>query len=112
MGIMMWSKKEVMEKDKNSIFVENFAGQLVEIFTGIMQRITESDANSNMMTQEIPLVVRGYIINVDDEFVYLGDDTSGISKACRIGPGMIIEIVKETSEFDDILDNMPTMRSN
>lgn len=111
----MWSKKEV-DKDKNSIFIANFAGQLVEIFTGIMQRIVETDANQNTISQEIPLVVRGFIIDIDDEFVYLGETLDGVSKATKIGPGMIIEIVQAVqpkSEFDDILDNMPTgTRSN
>lgn len=91
----------------NKIFIQNFAGQEVEIFTGIMQKSEQVDGAGNMMIQEVPMAVRGFIIDIDDNgFIYLGDNMDGIVRTVKIGPGMIIEIVKETSEFDDILEEM------
>ena len=92
----------------NSIFIANFAGQEVEIFTGIMQKTESQDTHGNVVIHEVPLAVRGFVIDIDDNgFIYLGDTLDGIVRTVKIGPGMIIEIVKETSEFDDILEDMP-----
>jgi hypothetical protein len=93
---------------KNEIFIRNFAGQEIELFTGFMQKTESQDANGNVIIHEVPLAVRGFVIDIDDEgFIYLGDTLDGIVRAVKFGPGMIIEIVKETSEFDDILEDLP-----
>lgn len=92
----------------NEIFIRNFAGQEVEIFTGIMQKTESQDSHGNVVIQEVPLAVRGFIIDIDNNgFIYLGDSMDGIIRTVKMGPGMIVEIVKETSEFDDILEDMP-----
>jgi hypothetical protein len=65
-----------------------------------------SDANGNTSIEEVPLAIRGFIIDVDENWLYLGDNLDGITKTIRIIPGMIIEIIKEHSEFDDILEEM------
>lgn len=89
-------------------FIENFAGVEVEVFTGVMQKSETIDPNGNQTIEEVPLAVRGFIIDVDDKWVYLGDTVHGITKCIANGPGLIVEIVKERSEFDDILDELPT----
>lgn len=91
----------------NEIFIRNFAGQEVELFIGIMQKTEVVDSQGNVTIEEIPMAVRGFVIDIDDEgFIYLGDNLDGIVRAVKFGPGMIIEIVKEASEFDDILEEM------
>lgn len=92
----------------NEIFIRNFAGQEIEVFTGIMQKSESVDGHGNIIVQEVPLAVRGFVIDIDDNgFLYLGDTLDGIVRCVKIGPGMIVEIVRETSEFDDILEEMP-----
>lgn len=96
------------ERPKN-IFVENFAGQLVEIFTGVLQKVEDEHG-----IQEVPLAIQGFIIDIDENFIYLGNTTAGISKCVKIGDGLVIEIIppqptkQEATEFDDILDNFST----
>lgn len=88
-------------------FLEQFAGVEVEIFTGLIQKfeVTTPDGTSQ---EDAPIVVRGYILDIDDKWIYLGTSTAGIDKAIAFGPGLIIEAIKPHNEFDDMLDNMPT----
>lgn len=92
-------------------FIESFAGVEVEIFTGVVQKIERNDMdNGNQVIEEVPMVVRGFILDHDTEFIYLGDNVHGIVKCIAKGPGIIVEIVRDKSgsEFDDILDELPT----
>lgn len=85
---------------KNEIFIANFAGQFVEVFTGVMQKMEDEHG-----IQEIPLAIQGFVIDIDDNFIYLGNTTAGINKCIKLSAGLVIEIVEQSTEFDDALDN-------
>jgi hypothetical protein len=87
-------------------FLEAFLGQEVELFTGIMQKLEMTDMNGQTTIEEIPCAVRGIVLDIDDKFIYLGETKETISKVVGYGTGIIVEVVKQTTEFDDILDNM------
>lgn len=104
----------MFERDEKPVdkFIESFAGVEVEVFTGIVQKIeTINHESGDQTVQEIPMVIRGFILDHDENFIYLGDNVHGIVKCVAKGPGLIVEIVRERlggSEFDDILDELPT----
>lgn len=92
------------------LFLESFAGVEVEVFTGVVQKMETNTEDGDQMVQEIPLVIRGFILNHDKEFIYMGDNVHGIVKCIAKGPGIIVEIVRDKagSEFDEMLDELPT----
>lgn len=96
---------------ETDLFLESFAGVEVEIFTGVVKSIKTTDMeNGSQIVEEVPMVIRGFILNHDKEFIYMGDNVHGIVKCIAKGPGIIVEIVRDRaeSEFDEMLDELPT----
>lgn len=98
-----------MDKPKNPFnetFAINFIGQEMEFMLNIYHR-SEGHNEEGVLIQQNPMAVRGYVLDIDEEFVYLGDTPNGINRFVRkdlIAGGDIVNPDKE-NDFDDILNN-------
>ena len=94
----------------NTLFVQNFIGQEVELLINLYHKSEQSNAEE-MMSSQSPLAMRGYILDIDEEYIYLGESPNGITKFVRkelVVGGDIIKEDKVETVFDDILNDLPT----
>lgn len=89
---------------KDNRFMECFAGEEVEFILKVNFK-TEDHSEEGSSIQENPLAVRGFVIDMDDENVYLGDTPDGITRFVRRDTLAGGEIVKTSDGFDELLTN-------
>jgi hypothetical protein len=96
-----------------NIFFDNFIGEEMEFMINLYVK-TEQANEDGMIIQQNPLAVRGFVLDVDDEFIYLGDTADEITRFLRKDLVAGGDIVKDKMEeqFDDLLNNFPVNGSS
>jgi len=100
------SKKDDQDFVQN-VFAANFMGQQVEFILSVYFK-SEDHSEEGSLIQQNPLAVRGFVLDIDDTYIYLGDTPDGITRFLRkdlIAGG---DIVKDSDGFDEILSQLPT----
>lgn len=96
-----------MSSEKNpSLFHLTFIGEYVEILTCFYQKHIEGNQDS-ISEQTVPIVIQGYILDIDDEFYYIGNNPSEVVRAIRKQDARAFEILQPKNVFDEILEHMP-----
>lgn len=80
----------------DSTFFSVFIGEYVEIIA------------KTGLTDKVPVIVQGYLLDIDDDFYYLADDGNSVSRALKRSELCVIEIAKTKTLFDEILENTPS----
>lgn len=97
----MTTKKKKLAKrketDTHDLFFLTFVGEFVEIVGSTL---------SGDGTAIVPLVVTGFLLDLDDKFYYLSDDGMSVKRAIKITDLKAIEIVETKTHFDQMLDNV------
>ncbi len=96
----------------DNLFMQNFLGSEVEIMINLYHKV-EQHSGDEMMSQQNPLAMRGFILDIDDEYIYLGETPHAITRFVRksmiVGGDMVKE--GEQGQFDEILNNFSTSGS-
>lgn len=103
------------KKEQVTRFLEHFLGADIEIMINLYHESQQSNAEEILM-QKNPLAMKGFVLDMDDEFVYLGETPHAITRFCRkdlIAGGEIVKNKEdeEQGEFDEILNNFSTKGS-
>jgi hypothetical protein len=95
-------------KKNNNAFFETFAGEFVEIILDL--QITNSvnlDGEGNVHEMQMPLTLQGFVMDADDQFVYLSPDGENINQAFPIKDLKHIAIVDVANPLQELLDEIP-----
>ena len=93
------AKKKPVKKESNSILFEVFCGEAVTIM--INRDVEQTEQNeTTIKTLKTSLSVQGYLIEVDDEYLYLGYDPEIISQAVK--KESIVHIESMIDPLDEI----------
>ena len=97
---LMKNKKENKMSKKSApvdTFLLAFQGELVEM-------IVDIDSSGKRLSS------LGYVVDVDDNFVYLSSEASSnlISQAVQKSKILHCLVVKEMDEYEEMLDSIPT----
>lgn len=82
-------------EELNDTFFLSFVGELVEMAGSFYH----GDGENAIKTM-------GYILDMDDEFYYLGDDPEQISQAIRRDRVIWIQILTPENSYKEILDEL------
>lgn len=88
--------------EKKDLFSKIFIGEEVEFIMKISFKVHEQ-SDEGIISQENPLAVRGFVLDVDDENIYLGNTADAITRFVRrdsIAGGDIVN-----DQLDDLLNN-------
>lgn len=98
----MAEKKKPIE---NSPFFLTFIGEKLRLMTH--QKITESvEVEEGTQVVETNLTLSGYLLDLDNEYYYLGLTPSEVSFALRKTDVFLIEIERLSSAYEEILENV------
>lgn len=93
---------------KNKIFFEIFVGEPVEIVTSLEVPSQFKMSEDGELTEiKLPMTVQGYIMDMDDDFIYLSSDGSNANQAVPVLDVKHIQIVSEQDEVEAIIDDIP-----
>lgn len=103
------TKKQASEPAQT--FVLSFIGEYVNIVTDIM--IAEyTNTEEGAVEQNAPMVARGYMLDSDSDYVYLGEDPFEITQAIQKKRIVLVQREVKTSAYDDLLNGMPDPKKN
>ena len=94
------------QSESTQTFLLSFIGEYVNIVTDIM--IAEySTTEEGSLEQNAPMVARGYMLDCDNDYLYLGEDPFEITQAIRRKKIVVIQRELKNSEYTDLLNDMP-----
>lgn len=106
---------DVMREGLSEAFFANFIGVRVEVVADFYQNYQEETAESRI-TNHAPASIQGYILDVDNEFVYLGKNPHEVSMCLKRPKVLYIEVIgeprEERSPYDELLDSLPTPKKS
>jgi hypothetical protein len=95
----------------SNVLFETFIGEFVKIYT--KQSVIEAAAvDDGRVEQSAPLVVQGYLLDMDSRYYYLGEHADRVSAAVAISQVVIIQEVQEKDLYGQILDDMEIGKAN
>jgi hypothetical protein len=96
----MTTKKRTKKTDR---LFDIFCGEAVAV---MVNRDSESTTQTEIKieTLKAPIVLAGYLVDTDDEFLYLGLDPDAINQAVRRDTVVHIEIME--NPLDEIMNGM------
>lgn len=94
------------EQQEQTMFDMVFIGEYVEIIAKFYQTYRESSGEAHMESVA-PASVKGYIIDHDGEWCYLGDDPASIDRAIKFEDISYIEIISDAKLVNKLLKDMP-----
>lgn len=86
------------DSNPNSVFFTSFIGEKVELICKGPSATTEIGV--------FPIVVNGYLLDLDDDHLYLSDDGQNIARAVKRAEYITIEIVKNLTKYDEALETV------
>ena len=93
---------------KNESFFQSFVGEMVSLTINATVP-TQAVINDDGVVEEViegPISFDGYLLDVDNEYYYLGDTSQEVSKAIRKENVISVEIVKSLNIFDKMLEDI------
>jgi hypothetical protein len=100
MGVKMTNKKT---NEPNSFFL-SFIGEYVQVITSFQL------ADANSPEASVPLIIEGYVLDADDDYIYMGEDGDQIRQAVKNNHVVYVHIIEKESELEEILSSLPKVR--
>lgn len=98
-------KKKPASAENINTFVLAFMGEYINIVTDIM--IVEYNANdTNATEQNAPLVARGFLLDEDENYIFIGENPLEIAQAIAKSRIVMLQIEKKKSKFEEMLEDM------
>jgi hypothetical protein len=89
----------------SDVFMKNFVGLKVEIVADFYQKYQE-ETEVSRITNEAPASIQGFILEVDDHFIYLGKNHTNPTMALKRETVLYIEVIQDKNEYEQLLDEM------
>jgi len=91
------------KRKANDLFFQTFIGEYVLLLTKL--KTTSIEHTEEGSTESTNLAsFEGFILDVDDNFYYIGDDHQSVNKAIRKDQIVYIAITDPNSQYDTIMD--------
>ena len=99
---------------KTNIFFDVFCGEMVEIITDldVIQTVKVSEDNEAIPGPAIPMVVNGFLMDIDEKWLYLSQNGEQVNEALPIDAIKHIAIIDVQKELNQAFDNLPDPEGN
>lgn len=97
------NKQQVSEQIDT--FVLAFMGEFVNVITDIMI-VDYAQNDVQTLEQNAPMVVKGFLLDSDNNYLYLGDNPLEVSQAIAKNRITVVQIERKKSKYEEMLDEM------
>lgn len=94
------------KKTEPSAFFLSFVGEMVQIITN-MQFTGAPGIKGASEDTSLPLIIEGFVLDADDQYVYLSPDGIEIKQAVKANHIVYIQILDSSDEATELLDSLP-----
>lgn len=93
---------------KTNLFFDIFMGEFVEIITDLEfpQSVNVSEEGQSTEVR-MPMIVNGFLLDMDDVYVYLSPDGESVKQALPRNSIKHIEIVDLQEQMHQMMDDIP-----
>ena len=84
----------------STLFLKKFQGSFVELVINL----TMTEELENGDSKVGPLILQSFVVDIDDKFVYLGQNPLQVDSAIKIDDIRLVNITDPSNYEDDILD--------
>lgn len=103
--------KKTTKVGRHNRLFETFVGERVRVFT--KQVLTESlSSEEGTASQNSPLALEGYLLDMDDVYIYLGMDADKVSAAVSVSQIVAVQEVGLPDILSELLDGADTDKVN
>lgn len=92
------------KKSEPSSFFLSFIGEYVQVVT------TFQLATADSPEVAMPLIIEGYMLDADDQYVYMGEEGDQIRQAVKLDYVVYVHILEKDSEIEEIFSALPKTR--
>lgn len=92
-------KKE--KKVGSEVFLLTFIGEYVQVISNFILNTAGSEG-----VEESPLILEGYLLDMDDEFLYIGDSANDISRAIKKETVVFIQVVNNEDNIFNLMEQI------
>lgn len=102
--------KKSKQQIDSEVFLLSFVGEMVQVLTDFVlttsqqKETLDGDVSSEDLAH--PLIVEGYLLDSDDNYIYLGPTPDQIGQAIKKDRVIFIQILDKTDNLSDILDSL------
>lgn len=97
-----------MKKPSSNIFFETFAGEFCEIILSLeIPHNINMDSEGNTHEMRMPLTIQGFVMDADEDFIYLSPDGESVNQAFPRRDLKHIQIIEPSNPMQDLLDETP-----
>jgi hypothetical protein len=104
-GISMSSRKKINQSDEIDTFVLAFMGEFVSIITDIMI-IEYNQSEVQTLEQNAPMIAQGFLLDIDNNFFYLGDNPLEVTQAISKNRVTMVRIDRKKSKYEEMLEEL------
>ena len=98
-------KNKQQTTEQIDTFILAFMGEFVNIITDIM--IVDYAQNEvQTIEQNAPMVVKGFLLDSDSNYLYLGDNPLEVSQAIAKNRITVVQIERKKTKYEEILDEL------
>lgn len=95
------------KKKSKNVLLDSFLNKYVFILTDVLaKRSVRNDEYEE--TVEQPIKILGYLLDMDEEFFYVGEGSQVVTQAISRSSIKHMETAEVKDQYDEILDNMPS----
>lgn len=69
------------------------------------QMVTEESSEAGL-----PLIIEGYIMDADDDYVYMGSDGDEIRQAVSAKHVVFVQILEKTDQIEEMFSGLPKVK--
>jgi len=99
-GANMTSKK----KSEPSSFFLSFIGEYVQVITSF-QMATDEGSEAGL-----PLIIEGYIMDADDDYIYMGSEGDEIRQAVSSSHVVFVQILEKANEVEEMFSALSKVK--
>ena len=99
----MLRSRSLKVKDR---FFQNFAGAFVKIYTKSVISESVSSGEHGSASASSPLSISGFLLDVDEQYYYIGEEPTEATAVVRIDQVVIVEEIRVKDGYDAVLESV------
>jgi hypothetical protein len=58
----------------------------------------------------MPLIIEGYMLDADDQYIYMGEEGNQIRQAIKLDFVVYVHILEKEDELDEVFSSLPKVK--
>lgn len=102
--------KKSNESEDSEVFLLSFIGEMVQVltdFTIVASSVKDSmDGDMNVQESNSPLIVEGYLLDSDENYIYLGRSSNHITQAIKKDRIVFMQVLDAQDDLSEIIEGL------